>query len=238
MHWAKSVEERGFPELQEFIDRAWESMRIALPLEGLWYNPFTGLVTRGDALPPLEKSLRGGILADEMGLGKTLEVLALVLNNPIKPPAHIKLEAEYPNYDGQLRCFCGQDGDAKDKLIKCCGCKAKLHEICMGLPESAKNWYCPSCVQSSGLHVPLAATIVVSPQAIAQQWLDEIEKHAPSIKVLLYRGVKGVQGDLAKLIQSPKKKIDLRANPELLPILVLSAEPVRHHSLYLPNIAG
>jgi SNF2 family DNA or RNA helicase len=34
-------------------------------------------------LKPHVQEVRGGILADEMGLGKTVEVLALILMNPL-----------------------------------------------------------------------------------------------------------------------------------------------------------
>ncbi|EDO45527.1 predicted protein [Nematostella vectensis] len=48
----------------------------------IYYNKYNGRLTREKFIdPPLPT---GGILADEMGLGKTVEVLACVLNNPMK----------------------------------------------------------------------------------------------------------------------------------------------------------
>ncbi len=48
------------------------------------------------------------------------------------------------------------------------------------------RYYCPNCLEETGVKYPCTATIVVSPQAILQQWQDEVKKHAPSLKVLVW----------------------------------------------------
>lgn len=53
--------------------------------------------------------------------------------------------------------------------------------------------------------IPIRASVVVTPQAILHQWVDEIKKHAPSLKVLVYEGVSKVQKVLTEQVSKQKK---------------------------------
>ena len=42
--------------------------------------------------------------------------------------------------------------------------------------------------------VPIKATLVVMPALLVQQWVTELAKHAPSLKVLVYEGPADTRG--------------------------------------------
>ena len=42
--------------------------------------------------------------------------------------------------------------------------------------------------------VPIKATLVVMPALLVQQWVTELAKHAPSLKVLVYEGTEAPAG--------------------------------------------
>jgi SNF2 family DNA or RNA helicase len=53
-----------------------------------YFNPYNGKISKTKFVEV--DNLRGGILADEMGLGKTIEVLGLILQNPMPNPPPIE----------------------------------------------------------------------------------------------------------------------------------------------------
>ncbi|KAF7984569.1 hypothetical protein HWV62_13783 [Athelia sp. TMB] len=110
---------------------------------------------------------RGGILAEEPGLGKTLEVLAAVLLHPRAACA-----------GGPVACGSDEDKDGsdedKDKRDKGKG-KGKER-------AKAKARDAPPPLMD------VKTTLIVTPPALAPQWADELARHAPALRVLVYDG--------------------------------------------------
>ena len=171
------------------------------------------LFGRDDAGAALDgDGLRGGLLCDEMGLGKTVAVVALVLATRAAADAHRVDDERPPGARVRVRlagrrwddvatcrrslrppaavgarrvatraaCACGDfvDGDA----MACVWCGARRHRAC----HEAGGCGCGARRRSR-------ATLVVSPQAIAGQWLGELRSKAPSLVVLEYPGIQALQ---------------------------------------------
>ncbi|XP_033149437.1 E3 ubiquitin-protein ligase SHPRH [Drosophila busckii] len=155
-----------------------------------------------DTIPSI-KLPPGGILADEMGLGKTVELLATVLLNPrwfIDRSTWYKILDNLPDEvphkkrrtTYKLMCICMKDDKSLEE-IQCQRCQLWQHSICMrACDKPTDDYICPMCwtEQPSSLLLETGATIIVSPNPIMLQWLDEIKKHInPSPKVMLYSGL-------------------------------------------------
>lgn len=48
---------------------------------------------------------------------------------------------------------------------------------------------------------PTPATLIVTPLTLSKQWISEFQKHAPSLRVMVYDGVKGYNGHENELIE-------------------------------------
>lgn len=82
----------------------------------------------------------GGILADEMGLGKTVEILALIMLNPLDTSAqmhdqnilkYLQKKRRY-EYNKHLMCICHSNKNAaKKNLIQCNYCNRFQHRSCV-----------------------------------------------------------------------------------------------------------
>jgi len=76
---------------------------------------------------------------------------------------------------------------------------------------------------------PCKATLIITPPAILEQWMQELERHAPSLKVMHYTGIKRVaEGDGEKTL----KKL-MKQDVVLTTYSVLSAEV--HHAVAQPE---
>lgn len=79
---------------------------IKLEISGLpcWISRITGMVEFEE---PKCMDITGGILADEMGLGKTIEIIALILANPLKTWSVLenRLRKDYEKYTGVLQSY-------------------------------------------------------------------------------------------------------------------------------------
>jgi len=62
----------------------------------------------------------------------------------------------------------------------------------MDLPPAGEN--------SKGL-TPSHATLIVTPESLRQQWISEMARHAPSLRVKHYEGCKKLQGEEADIVQ-------------------------------------
>lgn len=156
----------------------------------------------------------GGILADEMGLGKTVEFLALIMLNR-NPDFQANPTTEINNYppakklkpsNHKILCLCNEHENVpqksrsrKNDLIECPGCGFKQHRKCVLAyvrdPEddelNDKRYLCPGCWKHKK-PITSSATLIISPVAIKQQWMTEIEKHVSTtnFRVFIYDGIK------------------------------------------------
>lgn len=75
---------------------------------------------------------------------------------------------------------------------------------------------------------PTLATLIITPPAILQQWITEIERHAPALKVMHYEGIK-----IHKNVDSEKL-----ANQLLLSDVVVTTYAVLAAEIYYTNLNG
>uniref|UniRef100_A0A0K8SKL6 E3 ubiquitin-protein ligase SHPRH n=1 Tax=Lygus hesperus TaxID=30085 RepID=A0A0K8SKL6_LYGHE len=93
--------------------------------------------------------------------------------------------------NSSLRCFCDRNPDIDD-VITCETCYSTQHVICVGSPSKEEEYMCPWC-WTKKTPVRSGCTLIVSPNTISSQWIDEINRHvkSSSLRVLFYEGVKG-----------------------------------------------
>ena len=129
------------------------------------------------AAPPLP---RGGILGDEMGLGKTVTMLALFLvrRRPVVElaaatfPEALQWRAGVPRPTGAGVSGGGGGGARRSQRVALIELGADEREVVVP-PQ------------------PVGATLVVAPQTLVAQWHSELGRHAPTLRVLTYRGMDG-----------------------------------------------
>lgn len=130
---------------------------------------------------------------------QTVEVLACVLHHRCPRPAtprslqtRMKKLAQLP----RISCLCGAESDdpndselsrTGDRWVQCKGCRAWMHAECM------TSVLCVQCLHSLAADkVPghSRATLIVCPDAILRQWLDEVTRHVDEgcLKVFHYKG--------------------------------------------------
>ena len=160
-----------------------------------------------------ESEVKGGILAEQMGLGKTVEVLALVLKNPLPPRAATPLPSTkfytppvLKDYKPDLSavCICGnhQPKRSNNCLVVCSRCGDWNHSRCVGFAhprdvvggECSPDSQCFTCIAEACHDNPIKsrATLIVTPPALTNQWLAEIAKHTKNLKVCVFDGVKEI----------------------------------------------
>lgn len=110
---------------------------------------------------------RGGILAEEMGLGKTVEMLALILLNRRHLDRSKDEMAVQPADNLEQRML---DTHLEDRQLE---------------TSTAESQDFPPTPSTLPL-IKSAATLVITPPSILHQWANEIENHAPSLRVFLY----------------------------------------------------
>lgn len=128
----------------------------------------------------------GGCLADDMGLGKTLQTIALLLHIYDKAPVMAKIKERVSRqlslFDEPL--FRGEMGDVGDREE-------------MGDWGNVGDWgekgdrgHKGNCV---GDRIP--PSLIVMPTSLIHNWVNELEKFAPSLNVYVHTGNTRLQGD-------------------------------------------
>lgn len=97
-----------------------------------------------------------------------------------------------PTIETDFQCCCTEFAENTEK-IQCPSCMTWQHSGCVGHDPivSTYDYYCFKCWQNNPL-VPSAGTVIISPDSISGQWVDEVEKHLrmADIKLLVYKGVR------------------------------------------------
>ena len=109
----------------------------------------------------------GGILAEEMGLGKTVEILALILLN--------RRHLDCSKGDIAVHLADNLEQRMLDTHLEDRHMETSTVESQDGPPT-------PSTLPL----IKSAATLIITPPSILHQWANEIENHAPSLRVFLY----------------------------------------------------
>lgn len=104
------------------------------------------------------------------------------------------METEFLIDNVTLRCICSNTKKRKE-LVLCENCGNSQHKLCVMKESNVKDkrYMCPICWKTVEKKIDSKTTIICSPLAIKNQWVEEINKHVkdPSFKVLVYDGVNG-----------------------------------------------
>lgn len=142
---------------------------------------------------------------------QTIEVLACTLAHRAPKPAKAKSLNARVKALPKRECICcnacnTRASDPNDPIqhahrgtwVACSGCAAWMHASCLRLPKGGpvpNTLLCAGCMRDLCLQEVQGvarATLIVCPEAIQKQWLDEIERHtAPgALRVVTYAGQK------------------------------------------------
>lgn len=162
----------------------------------LYYDLYTQTIsfenTLGNVNSLLTESYKGSaILSDYMGLGKSLQVIGVILY--LKHNFKL-LQYEIPSFSetcthdiaaNSLNCVCGRINLKKKDprlihgIIACTLCGNRYHAFCVGSLKNKLGYKCISCScrQYSKNLLPSSASIIVMPDNLIPQWIQEIKKH-------------------------------------------------------------
>jgi len=107
----------------------------------------------------------GGILADDMGLGKSIQAIA-----------HLLREKELSLHHGEASHCVGEASHSVGEVAHCHGEASHCHGEVSNHPE-----------RSRGAHKP---SLLVVPTSLVPNWLAEIDRFAPSLRVITMHGAK------------------------------------------------
>ncbi|KAG0222698.1 hypothetical protein BGX31_008918 [Mortierella sp. GBA43] len=149
------------PAILEKLPFSWEQVSTPSGVD-LFINRLCGLMCLADPdLVATEPEPRGGILAEEMGLGKTVEMLALILLN------RRKLDISESDSD--------TFGTGLERHLS----ETSLNDSNRVVNKDVKASTGKALIKST-------ATLIITPPSILHQWANEIENHAPSLRVFIY----------------------------------------------------
>lgn len=79
-----------------------------------------------------------------------------------------------PSFETDFQCCC-IESSADSEKIQCPSCKTWQHSGCVGYDPivATYEYFCYKCWQKNPL-VPSAGTVIISPDSISSQWVDEV----------------------------------------------------------------
>jgi SNF2 family DNA or RNA helicase len=164
------------------------------PMQNLFVHTFSRHMITTDPSAVVDEYPVGGILADEMGLGKTVEIIALILSRP-RPEEECK-DACFPERLRRVAGVVNEDEALEELLLDRATSKIKRklrsYENVNEDKKKKDDMFDASAYLADAnafTRVPIKSTLVIVPQTIIQQWVDEFKKHAPSLRVMRYSGM-------------------------------------------------
>ncbi|KAL0274386.1 UNVERIFIED_CONTAM: hypothetical protein PYX00_006830 [Menopon gallinae] len=132
------------------------------------------------------------------------QLILTTRKEPLKPALNKWYESALAEYsaatpkkkrkvESSIKCVCGDTSKRDDMLVKCPECEKEQHVNCVGFKENYR-YFCPPCWTKQKL-VLSNATLIISPNSIYQQWLEEFKKHvkpeALPNEIFMYDSIKG-----------------------------------------------
>lgn len=141
----------------------------------------------------------GGFLADDMGLGKTLQAIALLLHIYGEMPVVAKKIDRTPR---QLSLFddpVSLKDEEKAGDVKGTGCPGEIGDLgdrgdAVGRGDLKEREYVIDRYDSAVGRKLLLPSLIVMPTSLIHNWVNELEKFAPSLKVYVHTGGNRLQG--------------------------------------------
>ncbi|WWC87137.1 uncharacterized protein L201_002023 [Kwoniella dendrophila CBS 6074] len=148
--------------------------------------------------------VKGTMLCEEMGLGKTVEAIALVLLHR-HPLSRLRVLSLPASQESSAQSQSNSKGQTVQKPVPTIDLLTGTPG--MEIPE-IKKWVEGEHAAFEGrmawdeeaqLNVTeVATTLIVSPPSLLKQWVSEMQRHAPTLRVCVYEGWKSLQKGVEK----------------------------------------